>query len=46
MRGRSGYVDAAGVIGVFSYGGMPLETAERNVRLFAQEVLPRLQRGA
>jgi len=37
------YVDAAGVIGVFSYGGMPSDVAERNVRLFAQKVLPRLR---
>jgi hypothetical protein len=31
-------------IAVFSYGGMPHEEAERNLRLFAAEVLPKLQR--
>lgn len=30
--------------GVFSYGGMPYDEAERNLRLFAQEVKPRLQK--
>jgi alkanesulfonate monooxygenase SsuD/methylene tetrahydromethanopterin reductase-like flavin-dependent oxidoreductase (luciferase family) len=29
-------------VGVFSYAGMPYEEAERNMRLFAREVLPRL----
>jgi len=29
---------------VFSYAGMPHEEAERNMRLFAREVLPELQR--
>jgi alkanesulfonate monooxygenase SsuD/methylene tetrahydromethanopterin reductase-like flavin-dependent oxidoreductase (luciferase family) len=29
---------------VFSYGGMPNAEAERNLRLFAAEVLPKLQR--
>jgi alkanesulfonate monooxygenase SsuD/methylene tetrahydromethanopterin reductase-like flavin-dependent oxidoreductase (luciferase family) len=31
-------------IAVFSYGGMPHDTAERNLRLFAAEVMPKLQR--
>ena len=31
-------------IPVFSYAGMPHEEAERNMRLFAREVLPQLQR--
>src|SRR5262249_31676252 len=31
-------------IAVFSYGGMPHEEAERNLRLFAAEVMPKLQR--
>ena len=31
-------------IAVFSYGGMPHEVAERNLRLFASEVMPKLQR--
>lgn len=30
-------------IGVFSYAGMPYEDAERNLRLFAREVMPTLQ---
>jgi hypothetical protein len=29
--------------GVFSYAGMPYDEAERNLRLFASEVLPALQ---
>jgi alkanesulfonate monooxygenase SsuD/methylene tetrahydromethanopterin reductase-like flavin-dependent oxidoreductase (luciferase family) len=29
--------------GVFSYGGMPYEEAERNLRLFARAVRPQLQ---
>ncbi len=29
--------------GVFSYGGVPYEESERSLRLFASEVLPRLQ---
>jgi alkanesulfonate monooxygenase SsuD/methylene tetrahydromethanopterin reductase-like flavin-dependent oxidoreductase (luciferase family) len=33
-------------VGVFSYAGMPYDEAERNVRLFAQEVLPALQKVA
>ena len=31
-------------VGVFSYAGMPADEAERNVRLFAAEVLPALRR--
>ncbi len=30
-------------LGVFNYGGMPIEEAERNLRLFAREVLPPLR---
>ena len=29
---------------MFSYAGMPYEDAERNLRLFATEVMPQLQR--
>ena len=29
--------------GVFSYGGMPYEGSEQSMRLFAAEVMPRLQ---
>ena len=31
-------------IAVFSYGGMPHDVVERNLRLFAAEVMPKLQR--
>jgi alkanesulfonate monooxygenase SsuD/methylene tetrahydromethanopterin reductase-like flavin-dependent oxidoreductase (luciferase family) len=31
-------------VGVFSYAGMPYDEAERNVRLFAREVMPPLQK--
>jgi alkanesulfonate monooxygenase SsuD/methylene tetrahydromethanopterin reductase-like flavin-dependent oxidoreductase (luciferase family) len=30
-------------VGVFSYAGMPYDEAERNIRLFAREVMPALQ---
>jgi len=30
-------------IGVFRYGGMPPEEAERSMRLFAREVMPELK---
>ncbi|MGH8991293.1 MAG: LLM class flavin-dependent oxidoreductase [Acidimicrobiia bacterium] len=36
-------LDAAGVIGVFSYGGMPHDLADDNINLFARRVLPVLQ---
>src|SRR5438094_450396 len=31
------------LIGIFSYGGMPHDQARRNIRLFAEKVLPRVQ---
>ena len=31
-------------VGVFSYAGMPYDEAERNMRLFAKEVMPQLQK--
>jgi alkanesulfonate monooxygenase SsuD/methylene tetrahydromethanopterin reductase-like flavin-dependent oxidoreductase (luciferase family) len=31
-------------VGVFSYAGMPYEEAERNIRLFAKEVMPQLRK--
>jgi hypothetical protein len=31
-------------VGVFSYAGMPYDEAERNMRLFAGEVMPELQK--
>jgi alkanesulfonate monooxygenase SsuD/methylene tetrahydromethanopterin reductase-like flavin-dependent oxidoreductase (luciferase family) len=37
-------VGAEAFVGVFSYAGMPYEEAERNLRLFAAEVMPELQR--
>jgi alkanesulfonate monooxygenase SsuD/methylene tetrahydromethanopterin reductase-like flavin-dependent oxidoreductase (luciferase family) len=35
---------AEGFIALFSYGGMPYELAERNMRLFAKTVMPELKR--
>lgn len=35
--------DIGGLIGAFSYGGMPHDLAKRNMTLFAERVLPRLQ---
>ena len=32
--------------GVFAYGGMPYDVAEKNLRTFAQTVMPELQKGA
>ena len=32
-----------GYIGVFSYAGMPIEEAERSMKLFAREVMPELK---
>ncbi len=37
-------VDAAEFVGVFKYGGMPAEEAERSIRLFGAEVLPEVHR--
>jgi alkanesulfonate monooxygenase SsuD/methylene tetrahydromethanopterin reductase-like flavin-dependent oxidoreductase (luciferase family) len=31
-------------VGVFSYAGMPVDEAERSMRLFARQVMPELQR--
>ena len=31
-------------VGVFSYAGMPYDEAERNINLFAKEVMPQLQK--
>jgi hypothetical protein len=31
-------------VGVFSYAGMPYDEAERNMRLFAAEVMPELKK--
>ena len=37
--------DAAEFVGVFTYGDLPLELAERSMRLFAEEVLRDLHRA-
>jgi alkanesulfonate monooxygenase SsuD/methylene tetrahydromethanopterin reductase-like flavin-dependent oxidoreductase (luciferase family) len=37
---------AAELIGVFDYGAMPVELAERSMQLFAREVLPQVHAGA
>ena len=34
---------AEGFVALFSYGGMPYELAERNMRLFAKTVMPELK---
>ena len=34
----------SGFVGVFSYAGMPHEEAARNMRLFAQSVMPELKK--
>lgn len=36
-------VNNSSFLGVFSYAGMPPEEAERNMRLFAKEVMPQLK---
>jgi len=36
-------IDGAGVICVFSYGGMPHDVAKASIRLFAEKVLPTLR---
>jgi len=37
-------VDNEAFVGVFSYAGMPYDEAERNMRLFAREVMPELKK--
>jgi alkanesulfonate monooxygenase SsuD/methylene tetrahydromethanopterin reductase-like flavin-dependent oxidoreductase (luciferase family) len=37
------HVGNSGLLGTFSFGGMPYDVAERNLRLFAREVLPALK---
>jgi len=39
-------LDASEFVGVFKYGGMPFEEAQRNLRLFAAKVLPVIQAEA
>jgi alkanesulfonate monooxygenase SsuD/methylene tetrahydromethanopterin reductase-like flavin-dependent oxidoreductase (luciferase family) len=43
LRTIASTMDAAEFVGVFKYGGMPLELAERSMKLFAAEVLPHLR---
>jgi alkanesulfonate monooxygenase SsuD/methylene tetrahydromethanopterin reductase-like flavin-dependent oxidoreductase (luciferase family) len=45
LRTVASVMDTAEFVGVFKYGGMPLEEAERNMKLFAREVLPHIQSG-
>jgi alkanesulfonate monooxygenase SsuD/methylene tetrahydromethanopterin reductase-like flavin-dependent oxidoreductase (luciferase family) len=42
LREIKSTVDAEEFVGVFKYGGMPLEEAERSMKLFASEVLPKV----
>jgi len=43
LVGQHSRADSGGLIGAFSYGGMPHDLAKRNIALFAECVLPRLQ---
>lgn len=36
-------IDASEFVGVFNYGGMPIDEAQRSLRLFASKVLPVIQ---
>jgi len=45
LRTIADTMDAAEFMGTFKYGGMPLEVAQRSMKLFATEVLPHIQRG-
>jgi len=38
-------MDAEEFVGVFKYSDMPLEVAQRNMKLFATEVLPHIKSG-
>lgn len=38
-------IGAGTLVGMFSYAGMPYDDAERNLRLFASEVMPRLKKA-
>jgi alkanesulfonate monooxygenase SsuD/methylene tetrahydromethanopterin reductase-like flavin-dependent oxidoreductase (luciferase family) len=46
VRTFSQLIGADGFVGVFRYAGMPTETAEASMRLFAREVMPELQKLA
>jgi alkanesulfonate monooxygenase SsuD/methylene tetrahydromethanopterin reductase-like flavin-dependent oxidoreductase (luciferase family) len=45
LRTIASTMDAAECVGIFKYGGMPLEEAQRNMKLFAEQVLPHIQGG-
>jgi alkanesulfonate monooxygenase SsuD/methylene tetrahydromethanopterin reductase-like flavin-dependent oxidoreductase (luciferase family) len=45
LRTIADTMDAAEFVGTFKFGGMPLEVAQRSMKLFATEVLPHIQRG-
>ncbi|MDO8434382.1 MAG: LLM class flavin-dependent oxidoreductase [Candidatus Binatus sp.] len=43
LRTIASTMDAAEFVGTFKFGGMPLEVAQRSMKLFATEVLPHVQ---
>jgi alkanesulfonate monooxygenase SsuD/methylene tetrahydromethanopterin reductase-like flavin-dependent oxidoreductase (luciferase family) len=43
IREHQRLAGSAMLIGIFSYGGMPHDEARRNIHLFAEKVLPRVQ---
>ncbi len=45
LRTIASTMNAAEFVGIFKYGGMPVEEAERSMKLFAAEVLPHIQSG-
>jgi alkanesulfonate monooxygenase SsuD/methylene tetrahydromethanopterin reductase-like flavin-dependent oxidoreductase (luciferase family) len=44
LRNIQNILGASEFVGVFKYGGMPYEEAERSLKLFASEVMPTLRR--
>jgi hypothetical protein len=46
IKSFSGLIGADGFVAVFRYGGMSAAVGERNMQLFAREVMPELQRLA
>jgi alkanesulfonate monooxygenase SsuD/methylene tetrahydromethanopterin reductase-like flavin-dependent oxidoreductase (luciferase family) len=45
LRGIAGTMEAEEFVGVFKYADMPLDVAQRNMKLFASEVLPHIKSG-
>jgi alkanesulfonate monooxygenase SsuD/methylene tetrahydromethanopterin reductase-like flavin-dependent oxidoreductase (luciferase family) len=45
LRTIASTMDAEEFVGVFKYSDMPLEVAQRNMKLFATEVLPHIKSG-